>query len=148
MKRLLLLCTIACLLFALAGTALAATEIKLAHVVNEKDAFHLAAEKFKELVEKGSGGELSVTLFPNATLGDERTLLERMKMGVVDMGIITNGPIINFVPTFGAIACPSCSGIPSMPTRSWTAPSARNSSPPWNPRGGRDSPSRNGASGT
>lgn len=106
MKRLLLLCTVACLLLALAGNALAATEIKLAHVVNEKDAFHLAAEKFKELVEKGSGGELSVTLFPNATLGDERTLLERMKMGVVDMGIITNGPIINFVPTFGAIDMP------------------------------------------
>jgi len=88
------------------GVAGAALEIKFAHVVNEKDAFHLAAEKFKELVEKESKGQLSVTLFPNAKLGDERTLLERMKMGIVDAGIITSGPIINFVPAFGAIDLP------------------------------------------
>jgi tripartite ATP-independent transporter DctP family solute receptor len=81
----------------------AALEIKFAHVVNEKDAFHVAAEKFKELVEKETKGELTVALFPNAKLGDERTLLERMKMGIVDSGIITSGPIINFVPSFGVI---------------------------------------------
>lgn len=93
------------LVFAFTGTALA-MEIKLAHVVNEKDAFHVAAEKFKELVEKNSQGALTVTIFPNAKLGDERTLLERMKMGIVDAGIITNGPIINFVPSFGVIDLP------------------------------------------
>lgn len=93
------------LVFAFAGSAFA-MEIKLAHVVNEKDAFHVAAEKFKELVEKNSRGALTVTIFPNAKLGDERTLLERMKMGIVDAGIITNGPIINFVPSFGVIDLP------------------------------------------
>jgi tripartite ATP-independent transporter DctP family solute receptor len=92
-------------LFVFAGTA-AAMEIKFAHVVNEKDAFHVAAEKFKELVEKRSQGALTVNIFPNAKLGDERTLLERMKMGIVDAGIITNGPIINFVPSFGVIDLP------------------------------------------
>lgn len=93
------------LVFAFAGSAFA-VEIKFAHVVNEKDAFHVAAQKFKELVEKNSKGELTVTIFPNAKLGDERTLLERMKMGIVDAGIITNGPIINFVPSFGVIDLP------------------------------------------
>ena len=83
-----------------------ALEIKLAHVVNEKDSFHLAAEKFKALTEKYTNGSVTVTIFPNAKLGDERTLLERMKMGIVDAGIITNGPIINFVPRFGAIDLP------------------------------------------
>ena len=55
-----------------------ALEIKLAHVVNEKDSFHLAAEKFKALTEKYTNGSVTVTIFPNAKLGDERTLLERM----------------------------------------------------------------------
>ena len=50
-----------------------ALEIKFAHVVNEKDAFHVAAVKFKELVEKGSKGEITVNIFANAKLGDERT---------------------------------------------------------------------------
>jgi len=91
--------------FTLAGSAFA-MEIKFAHVVNEKDAFHVAALKFKELVESRTQGALTVTIFPNAKLGDERTLLERMKMGIVDAGIITSGPIINFVPSFGVIDLP------------------------------------------
>ena len=88
------------------SVAFAATTIKLAHVVNEKDAFHQCALKFKELVEAGSNGELKVTIFPNAKLGDERALLERMKLGVVDAGIITGGPIINFMPKFGVFDLP------------------------------------------
>ena len=85
---------------------LSAIEIKLAHAVNEQDSFHLAATKFKELTEKYTNGDVKVTIFPNAVLGDERTLLERMKMGIVDAGLITSGPIINFVPRFGVIDLP------------------------------------------
>ncbi|HOI74534.1 MAG TPA: TRAP transporter substrate-binding protein [Syntrophales bacterium] len=103
MKRLLSVLMI--VVFTLAGSAFA-MEIKFAHVVNEKDAFHVAALKFKELVESRTQGALTVTIFPNAKLGDERTLLERMKMGIVDAGIITSGPIINFVPSFGVIDLP------------------------------------------
>ncbi len=83
-----------------------ALDIKLAHVVNEQDSFHLAATKFKELVEKYTNGEVKVTIFPNAVLGDERTLLERMKMGIVDAGVITSGPFVNFVPRFGIVDLP------------------------------------------
>lgn len=102
MKRALLILVLAAALI----TPSFAIDIKLAHVVNEQDSFHLAATKFKELTEKYTNGEVKVTIFPNAVLGDERTLLERMKMGIVDSAIITNGPFINFVPRFGAIDLP------------------------------------------
>jgi TRAP-type C4-dicarboxylate transport system substrate-binding protein len=102
MKKCFSVFLVALFLVSMAASAFA-MEIKLAHVVNEKDSFHLAAEKFKALTEKYTNGSVKVTIFPNAKLGDERTLLERMKMGIVDAGIITNGPIINFVPRFGAI---------------------------------------------
>jgi len=105
MKKAFSVFLVALFLFSMAASAFA-LEIKLAHVVNEKDSFHLAAEKFKALTEKYTNGSVTVTIFPNAKLGDERTLLERMKMGIVDAGIITNGPIINFVPRFGAIDLP------------------------------------------
>lgn len=81
-------------------------KFKLAHVVNEKDGFHIAAMKFKELVEERSGGKIEIEIYPNATLGDERTLLEGMQMGTVDMGVITNGPIANFVPEIGVFELP------------------------------------------
>lgn len=105
MKKLFSISIVVMFLLSLTGAAFA-LEIKFAHVVNEKDAFHVAAEKFKELMEKGSKGEITVTIFPNAKLGDERTLLERMKMGIVDSAIITTGPIINFAPSYGVIDLP------------------------------------------
>lgn len=80
--------------------------LRLAHVVNEKDGFHIAAEEFKALVEAETDGMVTIDLFPNATLGDERTLLEGMQMGTVDMGLITNGPVANFVPEIAVFELP------------------------------------------
>ncbi|HCD71762.1 TRAP transporter substrate-binding protein [Thermovirga lienii] len=94
------------LLVGVQGAFAKGLNIKLAHVVNEKDAFHVCALKFKEVVEAKSNGEITVTIYPNAKLGDERALLEGMKMGVVDAGIITSGPIINFIPEFGVFDLP------------------------------------------
>lgn len=80
--------------------------IKLAHVVNERDGFHIAALKFKELVEARTKGQLVIDIYPNASLGDERTLLEGMQLGVTDMGVITNGPIANFLPRIAVFELP------------------------------------------
>lgn len=78
--------------------------IKLSHVVNEKDGFHIAALKFKELVEAGS--DYTIEIHPNAELGDERTLLEGMQFGTIDMGVITNGPVSNFLPEIAVLELP------------------------------------------
>jgi len=86
--------------------------IKLAHVVNEEDGFHIAAMKFKELVEEKTEGKYTIEVYPNATLGDERTLLEGMQMGTVDMGVITNGPVANFVEEIAVFELPFLFGTP------------------------------------
>lgn len=94
-------------LFACATVSAAAPRVlKLAHAINEQDAFHIGALKLKDVVDKESNGQLSVEIFPNGKLGDERTLLENIRMGVVDMAIITGGPIINFMPEFGIFDLP------------------------------------------
>jgi tripartite ATP-independent transporter DctP family solute receptor len=80
--------------------------LRLAHVVNEQDGFHAAATKFQELVVERSDGKITVDLFPNATLGDERTLLEGMQIGTVDMGVITNGPVSNFLEEMAVFEMP------------------------------------------
>ncbi|MGO2132391.1 MAG: TRAP transporter substrate-binding protein [Halomonas sp.] len=80
--------------------------LRLAHVVNEQDGFHLAAEKFEELVQERSEGKIDVELYPNASLGDERTLLEGMQIGTVDMGVITNGPVANFLEEMAVFELP------------------------------------------
>jgi tripartite ATP-independent transporter DctP family solute receptor len=95
--------------FGLVSPALADIEpvnLRLAHVVNEQDGFHAAATRFQELVAERSDGAISVKIFPNASLGDERTLLEGMQIGTVDMGVITNGPVSNFLEEMAVFELP------------------------------------------
>ncbi|WAM51874.1 TRAP transporter substrate-binding protein [Vreelandella venusta] len=80
--------------------------LRLAHVVNEQDGFHIAATKFEELVEERTDGKVNIEIYPNASLGDERTLLEGMQIGTVDMGLITNGPVANFVEEMAVFELP------------------------------------------
>jgi tripartite ATP-independent transporter DctP family solute receptor len=96
---------VAVTLFAAAGFA-APTVIKLGTTVNEQDSFQVAALKFGELVKERTNGAYVIEIYPNAALGDERTMLEGMQMGTLDMGIITSGPFVNFVPEFGVLDLP------------------------------------------
>ncbi|MDR2179720.1 MAG: TRAP transporter substrate-binding protein [Synergistaceae bacterium] len=106
MKKFLCVTAAFLFLFSVMGVGEAAIDLKLGHAINEKDVFHEAALKFEELVEARTNGEVTVTVYPNAKLGDERNLLESLKMGTVDMGIITGGPVINFLPSFGVLDLP------------------------------------------
>ncbi|MDD2352462.1 MAG: TRAP transporter substrate-binding protein [Atribacterota bacterium] len=90
----------------------AARVVKLTHVVNEQDAFHISALKFKEVVEQKTDSAIVVEIHPNAELGDERTLLEGMQLGTIDMGVITNGPIANFLPEMAVFEMPFLFGTP------------------------------------
>ena len=80
--------------------------LRLGTTVNESDSFQVAAEKFTELINDRTGGAYQIEIFPNAVLGDERTMLEGMQMGTLDMGIITSGPFVNFVPEMGVLDMP------------------------------------------
>ena len=82
------------------------TVIRLGMTINEQDSFYVCATKFAELVEERTNGAYDIQLFPNSSLGDERTMLESMQMGTLDSGIITSGPFVNFVPEFGVLDLP------------------------------------------
>ncbi|MDR1509314.1 MAG: TRAP transporter substrate-binding protein [Synergistaceae bacterium] len=106
MKRVFIAAAALCVVSLMCGGALASVDLKLGHAINEQDVFHAAALHFKESVEARTGGEVTVSVYPNATLGDERNLLESLKMGTIDMGIITGGPVVNFLPSFGVLDLP------------------------------------------
>lgn len=80
--------------------------IKLGTTVNEQDSFQVAAEKFAELVAERTKNAYKIEIYPNGALGDERTMLESMQMGTLDMGIITSGPFVNFAPEMGVLDMP------------------------------------------
>lgn len=90
----------------LAVPALAETVLQLGTTVNEQDSFQVAAEKFAELVAERTGGAYKIEIFPNGTLGDESTMLDSMSMGMLDIGIITSGPFVNFSELMGVLDMP------------------------------------------
>ncbi len=86
--------------------AMAETVFQLGTTVNEQDSFQIAAEKFAELVAERTNGEYRIEIYPNGTLGDESTMLDSMTMGMLDMGIITSGPFVNFSEMMGVLDMP------------------------------------------
>ena len=79
----------------------APVSFKLGHSVSDQHPYHLGAEKFKEIVEKESGGEIEIALFPNNQLGTgERDLLEGLQLGTVDIYVGSTGPMGGFEKKF------------------------------------------------
>ncbi|MBP3426884.1 MAG: TRAP transporter substrate-binding protein [Clostridia bacterium] len=90
----------------LCSAAMAETVFQLGTTVNEQDSFQVAAEKFAELVAERTNGEYKIEIYPNGTLGGESDMLDSMSMGMLDMGIITSGPFVNFSEMMGVLDMP------------------------------------------
>ncbi|MDI3532168.1 MAG: TRAP-type transport system periplasmic protein [Synergistaceae bacterium] len=70
------------------------------------DPYAVCAHKFKEEIEKASGGKIEVTLHGNAELGGERDVIEGISLGLVDMAVMTNAPLGSFVPQMQVLDLP------------------------------------------
>ena len=100
MLAVMMVCSIA------AVSASAETTLQFGTTVNEQDSFQVAAEKFAELVKERTNGEYVIEIYPNGTLGGEADMLESMSMGMLDMGIITAGPFVNYSAMMGVLDMP------------------------------------------
>ena len=65
-----------------------------------QDPYAVGARAFKAALEQRVGERVDVQLFPNRALGDERPMLDGMRLGTVDMGVITNAVIAQVEPAF------------------------------------------------
>src|SRR4249920_890935 len=95
-KILLAAASIAALAFVGPATAQSPIVIKFSHVVATNTPKGLAAEKFKELAEKYTGGKVKVEIYPNSTLYKDKEELEALQLGAVQMLAPSNskfGPI-------------------------------------------------------
>ena len=74
----------------LCSSALAATKpivAKFGHALAPTTPYQNGAEKFKELVEERTGGEIIIEIYPNGQLGAERDLFEGLKIGTVEFAV-------------------------------------------------------------
>lgn len=84
--------------------ARAATTLRCATVLTADPANSGAAmwfERFNELVQRYTGGDVAVQFFPNGQLGTETAVLTQVKLGVVDMSVGGSSIWSTVVPEVG-----------------------------------------------
>ncbi len=96
------------MLVALTGSVGAGTTFKLAHCVkpDPKGPYQATSLKFKELVEEGTEGRVNIKIFPQRQLGDDRAILEGVRDGIIELGLVTMGPIGAFDPVVDLFELP------------------------------------------
>lgn len=82
-------------------------EIKIATVGNENHQSTIAAQIFKDEVEKLSNGQVKAIIYPNGSLGGEREAAEGVKLGTIQMTIVTSdGALPAWVPDVQVLSIP------------------------------------------
>jgi tripartite ATP-independent transporter DctP family solute receptor len=67
---------------------------------------HVLGTAFAERLAKQTGNKLDVKIYPQAQLGDEKALVEQLRLGTVDATVVASDILVGFVPDFAAIGLP------------------------------------------
>ncbi len=104
-----LVCLLVCLSFLFSIPAFAAkVELRLGHANAPTDdsIFQVNALKFKELAEKYSNGEITVSIFASGQIGGEEELVSYVKEGSVDLACASLNQVSNHAPGLEALFLP------------------------------------------
>lgn len=71
-----------------------------------EDPYYLTAALIKQYVEEKGNGSLKIEVLANSQLGAEREMFEGQQLGTVDMSVISNAVVSNFIPTCGILDLP------------------------------------------
>jgi tripartite ATP-independent transporter DctP family solute receptor len=72
----------------------------------------MGMEKFKELVEEKSGGNMTVRLFPGGTLGGDVQTISALQGGTIEMSVMNAGLLSGNVKEFAVVDLPFLFGEP------------------------------------
>lgn len=81
-------------------------KLKLATQLPEDHPIAVAAMLYAKKVKEKSNGEIEITVFNNGTLGQERDLVEGMKIGTVDMANVNSALMTSFAPRWQVFSLP------------------------------------------
>jgi tripartite ATP-independent transporter DctP family solute receptor len=84
--------------------AVAQTELKFADALPKTFSYYPAMVAFKNTVDKT--GKLTIRLFPEGVLGDQKALMEATKVGSVDIAVVASQVSQQLVPEHGIFGLP------------------------------------------
>ncbi len=107
MKRVFIKTVIAAV--AMAAMGIASAQEKTIKFANQNSVGHpiiQGMEKFKEIVEKNSGGKIKVNLFPGGTLGSDQANVSAIQGGALEMASMNSGIFASQVKDFAVFDFP------------------------------------------
>ncbi|QSX09198.1 TRAP transporter substrate-binding protein [Alkalibacter rhizosphaerae] len=87
------------------GEEVQSIEWKLGHLGNDTHIWNVTALKFAELVSEKTDGQITVTVYPNESLGNEIDTINMIQSGAADM-VISGESMQNWAPTAAMMAVP------------------------------------------
>ncbi|MDO9508246.1 MAG: DctP family TRAP transporter solute-binding subunit [Thermovirgaceae bacterium] len=89
-----------------AGSAFAATVIKIGNVLNPDHVWNTCLNGFADDVKKATDGRVEIQVYPSSQLGNEKDMIEGLTLQTVDGGLIGGGSFQSIEPKFGIEALP------------------------------------------
>jgi tripartite ATP-independent transporter DctP family solute receptor len=81
-------------------------ELKLAEYWGKDYPTTLGDREFARLVEKYTNGRIHITVYDGGQLGDEKPVVEQVKMGALDFARISLAPVSQFAPELNVLTLP------------------------------------------
>jgi len=107
--RIILIISAMAFLFYLAGWPAAEAQVlqmRFAHFVEETHSGHLAAKQFAARVEERTKGQVKIAIYPANTLGTPPEQAEQIRLGVIELGLPTQGQLDKYVKAFSVVMIP------------------------------------------
>lgn len=82
------------------------TTLRFGHSSQTAEPNHIVATKFAEEIDRLTKGKVKVQVYPQAQLGDEKALVEQMRLGTVDLASVASEVLTGIIPDFSAIGLP------------------------------------------
>ena len=101
MKKLSVALMVLSVFLATAAFAADSVTVKIGNVLNPDHPWNVALNGFAQEVEKATAGRVVVKVFPSSQLGNEKDLIEGLRMGTVDGGLIGGSSFQSLDPKFG-----------------------------------------------
>lgn len=75
-------------------------KLKVGHVLAPTHPYQLGLEKFSQLVDEKTKGNVKIEAFHSSQLGNEREMIEGLQLGTLDMTLVSTAPLAGFSNKF------------------------------------------------
>lgn len=81
-------------------------ELRMAQTSASDGAIGISMEKFAQMINERTEGRYTITVFHNGQLGSERDNIEACQLGTLDIAVVNQSPLGNFVSEISAVDLP------------------------------------------